>query len=91
MQEIDEELKGLEMWNPETIDFYRVLGSKDRLLIHPLSSYFRDTQSYTSFIRLRRDHLTKLGAENSIEIGETDYLQWQKSHKPQKGAEDVLF
>ena len=40
MQEVEDKLKSLELWNPETIDFYRVLGLKDRLLIHPLSSYF---------------------------------------------------
>jgi len=91
MQEVEEELKSLELWNPETIDFYRVLGAKDRLLIHPLSSYFQDTQSYTSFIRLRRDHLAKLGVQSSIEIGDTDYLHWQKTHKPQQTSDDVLF
>jgi hypothetical protein len=36
LKEVEESLSEQELWDPQTIDFYRVLGKKDRILIHPL-------------------------------------------------------
>lgn len=92
-EEIGQELKGLGLYGPETVDFYRVLGRKDRVLIHAVEAnqYFKDSGRFNSFIRLRRDHLTKLGATSSKEISEPDYLEWVKTPKPQKTDKDTLF
>jgi hypothetical protein len=70
-----------------------VLGSKDRLLIHeiPNSHFFKDTETYSSFIRLRREHLERLGVQENIEIGLQDYLKWQKQISIQSPNEEVLF
>jgi len=83
LEKIEEELKEIDMLNPVTIDFYRVLGRRERVLIHAIEphQYFKDIDQFDSFIRLRRDHLTKLGVSTSIEVSEPDYLAWAKTPK----------
>jgi hypothetical protein len=78
MAEVEANLSEMGLWQPETIDFYRVLGRRDRQLIHSLPDAFKDTRTYPAFVRLRREHLNKLGADTCVEIGEHDYEGWKK-------------
>ena len=89
-------LKENKFSEPKTIDFYQSIGCKnlnggklDRTIIflNGQNEAFVDTGSHSSYIRLRRDHLNKLGHTNILqnEIDQNEYEIWrQKIMRSQK-------
>jgi hypothetical protein len=69
------------------------------VLLNQKQWFFEDTQTYNSFIRLRRDQITKLSSPNQVfvELDFYHYLEFKKTFDKQtpkeadKDAEDSLF
>lgn len=78
LNEVNECLK--DMVSDETFDYYRVIAKKDRFMVYlnQPSEYFEDSKTYNSFVRLRRDHLDKLGANDRVELCFDEYKKWSK-------------
>ena len=54
----------MKRYQVEDIDLARRTRKARKLIyLNPLSHYFEDVQSHSSFVRLRRDHLDVLGVD----------------------------
>jgi hypothetical protein len=89
VRELDESLQKLGLKQQKFIDFYLVLGAQNldetekslRKMIYfsEKRDFFRDTKTYNSFVRVRRDHLKKLGVSSYIEVSYEEFAQWKAS------------
>jgi len=74
-QDIASSLQENNILNPKLLDFYQSITSSNLedkklrqvLFLNSSSQVFTDTHQLNAFIRLRRDHLHKLGHENIIQ------------------------
>ena len=99
-EELEKYLKMAKFDGPKTIDFYQTVGSKNLestkrsericLFLNDKSDLFLDTFHHNSYIRLRRDHLNKLGHENieENEIDENNYHSWKTSQNQESDKID---
>ena len=71
IEEVNQNLSDKALSHDKNVDFYEVIAAKnlessnpkDRLCLYlnDITNYSWDTKEYNSFVRLRRDHLEKLG------------------------------
>ena len=82
-EDVASSLQGSNNLNPKLLDFYQSIASSNLddkrlrqvLFLNSSSHAFTDTHHLDAFIRLRRDHLHKLGHENIIQ-NEMDFQEY---------------